>query len=108
MSNIYICSCSSSFSADPTAQQLLDRVSELPGQTFDVSFSHYSGYVTVNEEFGRALFYWFVEAVDEPSSKPLVLWLNGGECFSIGNVPFVLALTLFSFVAVVLDFPELY
>lgn len=84
INNVYIGSCSSSFSSDPTAQQLLDRVSELPGQTFDVSFAHYSGYVTVNEEFGRALFYWFVEAVDEPSSKPLVLWLNGGPgCSSI-------------------------
>ncbi|PON70422.1 Serine carboxypeptidase-like [Parasponia andersonii] len=74
----------SSFSTDPLAQQRLDRVEKLPGQTFNVSFQHYSGYVTVNEESGRALFYWFIEAVEDPDSKPLVLWLNGGPgCSSI-------------------------
>lgn len=84
ITNLCIGSCSNSFSSDPHAQHLLDRVSNLPGQAFDVSFAHYSGYVTVNEESGRALFYWFVEAVDDPSSKPLVLWLNGGPgCSSI-------------------------
>lgn len=69
---------------DPFAQQELDRVLELPGQTFNVSFAHYSGYVTANEDSGRALFYWFIEAVEDPDSKPLVLWLNGGPgCSSI-------------------------
>ncbi|KAL9445491.1 hypothetical protein AB3S75_018481 [Citrus x aurantiifolia] len=72
------------FSTDPVAQQKLDRVGKLPGQNFNVNFAHYSGYVTVNEESGRALFYWFVEAVEDPDSKPLVLWLNGGPgCSSI-------------------------
>lgn len=74
----------SAFSTDPVAQQKLDRVGKLPGQNFDVNFAHYSGYVKVNEESGRALFYWFVEAVEDPDSKPLVLWLNGGPgCSSI-------------------------
>ncbi|ESR66817.1 serine carboxypeptidase-like 29 [Citrus sinensis] len=74
----------SAFSTDPVAQQKLDRVGKLPGQNFNVNFAHYSGYVTVNEESGRALFYWFVEAVEDPDSKPLVLWLNGGPgCSSI-------------------------
>ncbi|CAN6482102.1 unnamed protein product [Victoria cruziana] len=69
---------------DPVSQQEKDRVLELPGQSFNVSFAHYAGYVTVDEEAGRALFYWFFEAVDDPSSKPLVLWLNGGPgCSSI-------------------------
>ncbi|XP_024031005.1 serine carboxypeptidase II-2-like isoform X2 [Morus notabilis] len=73
-----------SFSRDPLAQQRLDRVEKLPGQNFIVSFEHYSGYVTVNEESGRALFYWFFEAVEDPASKPIVLWLNGGPgCSSI-------------------------
>ncbi|XAR66726.1 Carboxypeptidase D [Bertholletia excelsa] len=70
-------SYSASLSSDPKAQQQLDEVLELPGQMFNVSFAHYSGYITVSEESGRALFYWFTEAVDDPSSKPLVLWLNG-------------------------------
>ncbi|KAG9132084.1 hypothetical protein Leryth_025551 [Lithospermum erythrorhizon] len=49
------------------------------GQSFNVDFAHYAGFVTVNEEAGRALFYWFFEAQDDPSSKPIVLWQNGGH-----------------------------
>lgn len=60
-----------------------DLVVNLPGQP-DVSFAHYAGYVTVNESHGRALFYWFFEATSNASSKPLVLWLNGGPgCSSV-------------------------
>lgn len=80
--NLQLGSCSfSSSSSDPITQQKIDRVNYLPGQNFDVAFTHYSGYITVNEEFGRALFYWFIEAVEDPSSKPLLLWLNGGWLF---------------------------
>jgi serine carboxypeptidase-like clade 2 len=50
----------------------------LPGQP-DVNFKHYAGYVTVNEQNGRALFYWFYEATTHPDEKALVLWLNGGK-----------------------------
>ncbi|ONK63869.1 uncharacterized protein A4U43_C07F19770 [Asparagus officinalis] len=33
----------------------------------------------------RSLFYYFAEAEADPSSKPLVLWLNGGPgCSSVG------------------------
>ena len=79
---IDLTNCSScGFSADPYAQQQLDRVLHLPGQNFNVSFAHYAGFVTVNEEAGRALFYWFFEAAEDPASKPLVLWLNGGLFF---------------------------
>ncbi|KAL0903512.1 hypothetical protein M5K25_027898 [Dendrobium thyrsiflorum] len=68
----------------PYEIQQRDKVFLLPGQTFNVSFAHYSGYVTVDEESGKALFYWFFEAVENPHSKPLVLWLNGGPgCSSI-------------------------
>ncbi|KAG1326527.1 Serine carboxypeptidase II-2 [Cocos nucifera] len=61
----------------PFVRQERDRVHRLPGQFFNVSFAHYAGYVTVNQDSGRALFYWFFEAVEDPASKPLVLWLNG-------------------------------
>jgi serine carboxypeptidase-like clade II len=54
-----------------------DRITALPGQP-KVFFQQFSGYVTVNEAAGRALFYWLTEAVDDPLSKPLVVWLNGG------------------------------
>ncbi|KAL7256572.1 hypothetical protein ACSBR1_010498 [Camellia fascicularis] len=60
-----------------------DRILGLPGQP-KVSFKQYSGYVTVNEEAGRALFYWLTESVHLSFSKPLVLWLNGGPgCSSV-------------------------
>jgi len=55
-----------------------DLVTNLPGQP-KVNFQHYAGYVTVNETNGRALFYWFYEAMNKPEEKPLVLWLNGGK-----------------------------
>lgn len=58
-------------------QQKADQVSGLPGQP-PVSFKHFAGYVTVNKTHGRALFYWFFEAINNPQDKPLLLWLNGG------------------------------
>lgn len=53
------------------------KITKLPGQP-QVSFQHYSGYITVDELKHRSLFYYFAEAELDPSSKPLVLWLNGG------------------------------
>ncbi|KAJ8505497.1 hypothetical protein OPV22_006383 [Ensete ventricosum] len=68
------------FAAD---QQAVDRISELPGQP-PVAFAQFAGYVTVNQEKGRALFYWLTEAVTDAAKKPLVLWLNGGPgCSSV-------------------------
>ncbi|KAJ6363568.1 hypothetical protein OIU78_003696 [Salix suchowensis] len=61
-----------------------DKILSLPGQP-PVSFQQYSGYVTVDENQDKALFYYFVEAESHPASKPLVLWLNGGPgCSSFG------------------------
>ncbi|XP_061358866.1 serine carboxypeptidase-like 45 [Gastrolobium bilobum] len=60
-----------------------DKISTLPGQP-PVKFEQYSGYITVDEQQQRALFYYFVEAEDDPASKPLVLWLEGGPgCSSL-------------------------
>lgn len=55
-----------------------DRVLHLPGQPARPKLSQFAGYINVNEENGRALFYWFFEAESRPSQKPLLLWLNGG------------------------------
>lgn len=69
-----------------------DKISALPGQpNSGVNFDQYSGYVTVDQQAGRALFYYFVESPYNPSTKPLLLWLNGGNKKS-----------LFSFVTLVL------
>ncbi|GLT92232.1 hypothetical protein SLE2022_100800 [Rubroshorea leprosula] len=62
-----------------------DKIEALPGQPHGVDFDQYAGYVTVDAKAGRALFYYFVESPHNSSTKPLVLWLNGGPgCSSFG------------------------
>ncbi|CAN8260069.1 unnamed protein product [Cochlearia groenlandica] len=81
-----ITSCCCASSSSYVEEQKRDRIIELPGQPSNVDFRQYSGYITVNEERGRALFYWLVESptTREPKSRPLVLWLNGGPgCSSV-------------------------
>nr|ACN33392.1 unknown [Zea mays] len=69
----------------PSGGKEADRIKELPGQPPRARFGQYSGYVTVNEERGRELFYYFVESPADAASKPLILWLNGGPgCSSLG------------------------
>lgn len=87
INELKLSNCSNGFSADPYSQQQLDKVLQLPGQGFNVTFAHYAGFVTVNEEAGRALFYWFFEAAEDSSSKPLVLWLNGGQSLTFRVTP---------------------
>ncbi|AQL05859.1 Serine carboxypeptidase-like 40 [Zea mays] len=67
-------------------QREQDKIVCMPGQTGVAEFDQYAGYVTVDAKAGRALFYYFVEAPQDPSNKPLVLWLNGGPgCSSFGS-----------------------
>ncbi|KAM7250822.1 hypothetical protein ACFE04_022705 [Oxalis oulophora] len=35
-------------------------------------------YVTIDENHGKKLFYYFIESERNPSKNPVVLWLNGG------------------------------
>ncbi|KAL2945576.1 Serine carboxypeptidase II-3 [Bienertia sinuspersici] len=63
-----------------------DKIASLPGQPNGVDFDQYAGYVTVDPAEKKALFYYFAESPKNSSSKPLVLWLNGGPgCSSFGN-----------------------
>lgn len=71
------------YSGEEAPQQEADRVKNLPGQP-PVKFRHYAGYVKLRPNEEKALFYWFFEAQEDPSLKPLVLWLNGGmQCSTI-------------------------
>lgn len=57
----------------------VNLIESLPGAP-QVPYAMRSGYITVDEKAGRALFFWFVEAdVTDPGQAPLTLWLNGGE-----------------------------
>lgn len=68
----------------------VDKIGSLPGQPAGgVGFDQYSGYVTVDPDAGRALFYYFVESSHNSSTKPLVLWLNGGNAYMIHSLVFV-------------------
>lgn len=72
--------------SSPLEDQEKDKIAYLPGQPTSVEFKQYSGYVTVNQQSGRALFYWLVEAPASRGgdSRPLILWLSGGPgCSSL-------------------------
>ncbi|VAH68271.1 unnamed protein product [Triticum turgidum subsp. durum] len=54
------------------------EVTGLPGYDGALPSKHYAGYVTVDEQHGRNLFYYAVESERDPAKDPVVLWLNGG------------------------------
>ncbi|KAG4120534.1 hypothetical protein ERO13_D11G149200v2 [Gossypium hirsutum] len=53
-------------------------VTQLPGFSGTFPSKHYSGYVNVDQNHGKNMFYYFVESERNPSEDALVLWLNGG------------------------------
>ena len=57
-----------------------DKVTKLPGYDGQLPSTHYSGYLPVGEisKVPGHLHYWFIESENDPSSDPVVLWLNGG------------------------------
>lgn len=36
------------------------------------AFNMFAGYLTIDEEHGRKVFYWFMEAQDNPEDAPVV------------------------------------
>uniref|UniRef100_A0A3P8X1X6 Carboxypeptidase n=1 Tax=Cynoglossus semilaevis TaxID=244447 RepID=A0A3P8X1X6_CYNSE len=70
---------------DIDAAPAADEINFLPGLHKQPNFRHYSGYLNVAD--GKHLHYWFVESQNDPSSDPVVLWLNGGPgCSSLDGL----------------------
>ena len=63
-----------------TSQARADAINidELPGLDYDPGFRQFSGYLPVDDDHGRHLFYWYVESQGVPTDDPVVLWTNGG------------------------------
>ncbi|KAJ4724616.1 Carboxypeptidase [Melia azedarach] len=82
---VYSPLANSQFQPQDYGSMELDKIIALPGQPNGANFQQYAGYVTVDPQAGRALFYYFVESPENSSTNPLVLWLNGGPgCSSFG------------------------
>ena len=67
----------SSSSFEYTIDALLDKVTELPGLTWEPNFNQFSGYINL---YGtqKYIHYWLVESESNPETDPLVFWTNGG------------------------------
>ena len=75
-----------------------DEVKALPGFDGEICFKNFAGYLPTDvQNGGKNLFYWYHESVKSPSTKPIILWLNGGPgCSSLGGMfgelgPFVVS-----------------
>ena len=55
-----------------------DHIHDLPGLHYDPGFQQFAGYLTVDPDHGRNIFYWYVESQGNPAEDPVVLWTNGG------------------------------
>ncbi|KFK39840.1 hypothetical protein AALP_AA3G294800, partial [Arabis alpina] len=53
-------------------------ITKLPGFNNNFPSKHYAGYVAIDKEGSKNLWYYFVESERNASEDPVVLWLNGG------------------------------
>ncbi|KAF6998695.1 hypothetical protein CFC21_014789 [Triticum aestivum] len=58
-------------------------VTSLPGFDGALPFRLETGYVTVDDEHGSELFYYFIESEGDPRRDPVLLWLTGGDRCSV-------------------------
>ncbi|CAD6185442.1 unnamed protein product [Caenorhabditis auriculariae] len=69
-----------------TARAQADLIANgLPGTTFQQSFKQYAGYLKSNPQLTTPdLHYWYIESQNNPSTDPLIVFLNGGPgCSSV-------------------------
>ncbi|KAG8089753.1 hypothetical protein GUJ93_ZPchr0011g27326 [Zizania palustris] len=59
------------------------NVARLPGFDGALPSRLQTGYVTVDEENGAELFYYFIESEGDPGSDPVHLWITGGDRCSV-------------------------
>jgi cathepsin A (carboxypeptidase C) len=66
---------------------LKDRMVTFPGFPEVPAFDIYSGYLDVPNSKGKALHYVFLESQNDPTTDPVVLWMNGGPgCSSMDGL----------------------
>ncbi|TVU25638.1 hypothetical protein EJB05_28142, partial [Eragrostis curvula] len=54
-------------------------VASLPGFNAALPFLLETGYVSVDEDNGAELFYYFIQSEADPRRDPVLLWLTGGD-----------------------------
>jgi len=66
-----------------TEKALKDQIVNLPGLPANYTAKMFSGYISIGN---GEMFYWYVEAQNNPESAPLVWWTNGGPgCSGVGG-----------------------
>nr|QOL01248.1 putative extracellular protein TR9_053b [Trebouxia lynnae] len=55
-----------------------NEITDIPGLQCNLKSRHYGGYITVDADNNRNLYYYFVTSKRKPAKDPLILWLNGG------------------------------